>query len=114
MEFEPKSLRDLHEDIIFCECPRCGKSVGINRKAAGKLINCPECSLRYQVPFPEDADRTEAVTQEAEEAPTATQKEGVIVKPDHMDSIHHQLAAMQNALDRVTAVLQHIKDENSF
>lgn len=113
MEYEPKSLKGLHEDVIFCECPRCGKNVGISKEAAGKLINCPECGLRYQVPFPEEVEMTRPV-EPPSSAPVGEAKSGIIVDPDYMESIHQQLGLIQNALDRITHVLQHIKDDNAF
>lgn len=115
MDFEPKSLKGLYENVIFCECPRCGKSVGIDRRAAGKLISCPECSLRYQVPFPKEEEERMAISsQDTTRVPVASEKEGIIVNPEYMEAIHHQLAAIQNALDRITHVLQNIREENSF
>ena len=42
-------------DIIF-NCPKCGKSLSIDRRGAGLLITCPDCQQQVQVPVPEDDD----------------------------------------------------------
>ena len=45
-------------DIIF-ECPRCGKSLGIDERGAGLIVRCPDCGLRMQVPVPAAEDEPE-------------------------------------------------------
>ncbi len=39
-------------DIIF-DCPSCGKSLCIEDSGAGRVVPCPGCGQRMQVPIPE-------------------------------------------------------------
>ncbi|MBP7274780.1 MAG: hypothetical protein KBA51_01095 [Kiritimatiellae bacterium] len=43
-------------DIIF-DCPRCGKSLCIEESGAGRVVPCPDCGTRMQVPIPERMTR---------------------------------------------------------
>ncbi len=45
---------DIGPDDIVFECPACGKSMVINQRGAGLLINCVACGVDVQVP-PADA-----------------------------------------------------------
>lgn len=44
------------ERDIFFECPRCGKSLGIDERGAGLVVRCPDCGLRMQVPMPDTGE----------------------------------------------------------
>ncbi len=37
-------------DIVF-DCPHCAKSIAIDARGAGLMINCPDCAARIQVPY---------------------------------------------------------------
>lgn len=39
-------------DIVF-ECPNCGKSLSIDPRGAGLIIECPQCHQKVTVPVPE-------------------------------------------------------------
>lgn len=43
-------------DIVF-DCPSCGKSLAIDERGAGLIIECPECDHKIQIPFKEEDER---------------------------------------------------------
>jgi len=121
-------------DIVF-DCPRCGKSLAIDMRGAGLMINCPECRQNVQVPgvpltqrqadaiqprVPADdpaelsealdashtkIERLVASLEEVRERREYLEK----VRSDNMarfELIGKDLVTIQNAMDRIVAVLQ--------
>jgi hypothetical protein len=121
-------------DIVF-DCPHCGKSLAIDTRGAGLMINCPECQQDVQVPGmplserqpdagspapqPADpADLTEALgashtkierlvasLEEVRERRRYLEK----IRSDNMarfELISKDLVTIQNAMDRIVAILQ--------
>lgn len=119
-------------DIVF-DCPACGKSLAVDRRGAGLTIKCPLCHQAIQVPAAEDAaeppveaedprDRrilelTEAleiaqgkIQRLVEELEEVRSRRKVLeqMRTEHLArfrAISRELGIMQNALDRIAAVL---------
>ncbi|MDZ4199385.1 MAG: hypothetical protein U1E27_08880 [Kiritimatiellia bacterium] len=41
------------EQDIFFECPKCGKSLGIDQRGAGLVVACTDCGTKMKVPVPD-------------------------------------------------------------
>jgi transcription elongation factor Elf1 len=106
------AVTEFSANDIFFECPRCGKSMGIDRRGAGKMVTCPDCDLRFRVPLldqatedipPETAERMDAEEAEPEAgdewAPCSISAEG-------LERIFEEIASIQGALDRLVDVLE--------
>lgn len=118
----------LPDDIIF-ECPECGKSLAIDKRAAGMMVRCPECGVQIQVPG-EPVEEEVAAEGEAEEAaeeatppktavfdletapPEVLRAEIVrlarlrISDKQHLDRISAELGLIQAALDRLVEIIE--------
>ena len=121
-------------DIAF-DCPHCGKSLAIDMRGAGLMINCPECQQVVQVPgVPLTERRADAGQPKAQatdpaalsEALDASQRkiERLVasleevrerrryleqIRSDNMarfELISKDLVTIQNAMDRIVAILQ--------
>ena len=125
-------------DILF-ECPRCGKSLGIDERGAGLIVRCPDCGLRMQVPVP--ATEGEPEVREGAAAETAAPADlarpggaGVSVERLNYDErevherkrrlekmridylarferISEEIALIQAGLDRMVNILQDVAGE---
>ena len=125
-------------DIVF-DCPHCGKSLAIDTRGAGLMINCPECEQDVQVPgvplserqadagrpAPDPADLSEALEashlkierlvaslEEVRERRRYLEK----VRSDNMarfELISKDLVTIQNAVDRIVAIIQDATAEKS-
>lgn len=119
----------LPDDIIF-ECPECGKSLAIDKRAAGMMVRCPECGVQIQVPgepVGEDvASEGETPAEAAEEAtppkttvfdletapPEVLRAEVVrlarlrISDKQHLERISAELGLIQAALDRLVEIIE--------
>jgi hypothetical protein len=126
--------RAAANDIVF-DCPHCGKSLAIDTRGAGLMINCPECQQDVQVPgmplserqpdegspvaqVSNSADRSEALDashakierlvaslEEVRERRRYLEK----IRSDNMarfELISKDLVTIQNAIDRIVAILQ--------
>jgi len=121
-------------DIIF-ECPHCSKSIAIDPRGAGLMINCPDCDARIQVPFPEEDEQlldeefgSDSQLDEYVEALEASQRkvreqmqalESVTKRRDYLEKlrvehmgclkvIKSEMGILQDAVDRIVAVLQDV------
>lgn len=127
-------------DIVF-DCPHCGKSLVIDMQGAGLTINCPECRQFAQVPGVPLTERQAEAEPEAQatgpvalsEALEASRKkiERLVasleevrdrrrylekVRSDNMarfELISKDLVTIQNAMDRIVAILQDATAERS-
>ncbi len=124
-------------DILF-ECPKCGKSLGIDERGAGLIVTCPDCGQRMQVPTREEqvsapaGTETELITADSsEEAALKAKVERLQVtmeevldrkryleklRIDHalrFERIREEMATIQAALDRMTDILQDADDRRS-
>ncbi len=126
-------------DILF-ECPKCGKSLGIDERGAGLIVTCPDCGQRMQVPTREELEAsppgsstTILTGEESDETRALKAKvqrlqvtmEEVLdrkrylekMRIDHalrFERIREEMAIIQAALDRMTDILQDLplgKDE---
>ena len=121
-------------DIVF-DCPHCGKSLAIDTRGAGLMINCPECEQDVQVPgvplserqtnagapaspSPNPGDLSEALQasqlkierlvaslEEVRDRRRYLEK----IRSDNMarfELISKDLVTIQNAVDRIVAILQ--------
>ncbi len=131
LETYPPGFTD--QDVLF-ECPKCGKSLGINRAGAGLIVSCSECGAKMRVPTPEDELAAEAADEPATDVPLASVSSGVAadevqrlqVGMEELQERLHRLERMraeythkfrrvgqemeliQAALDRVSSILQDI------
>lgn len=122
------------ETDIFFECPRCGKSLGIDERGAGLIVRCPDCGLRMQVPMPESgepevrADRSLAGYPDVEMArqSAGTEAERVSYRDEdaherrrqlekmrldylaRFERIREEIALIQAGLDRMVDILQEV------
>ena len=123
-------------DIIF-ECPHCGKSLAIEARGAGYMIDCPDCAERIQVPFPEedeaalDEELGAGLEQQADEymeALEASQEkvrqqahalEAVTKRRDYLEKmrveqmncltvIRKEMKLMQDVVDRIASALENV------
>jgi hypothetical protein len=128
-------------DIVF-DCPYCGKSLAIDRRGVGLMIRCPECAQYVQVPGVPLAERQENGGQpQAQAANPAALTEALDashkkierlvasleevrerrrylekVRSDNMarfELISKDLVTIQNAVDRIVAILQDASAEGS-
>lgn len=126
--------RAASNDIVF-DCPHCGKSLAIDTRGAGLMINCPECQLDVQVPGVPLSERqadagnpaapalNPAELSEALDASHAKIERLVAsleevrerrrylekIRSDNMarfDLISKDLVTIQNAVDRIVAIIQ--------
>ena len=131
-----KASRQAPVNEIVFDCPHCNKSLSIDSRGAGLMIKCPECQQDVQVPGvplserqaadagptaapPTDpADLSEALNasqlkierlvaslEEVRERRRYLEK----VRSDNMarfELISKDLVTIQNAMDRIVAILQ--------
>ena len=126
--------RAAANDIVF-DCPHCGKSLAIDTRGAGLMINCPECQQDVQVPgVPLSERQADAEAAVAKAADTADRSEALQasqakierlvasleevrerrrylekIRSDNMarfELISKDLVTIQNAMDRIVAILQ--------
>ena len=100
------------EDIIF-NCPRCGKSLTIDRRGAGLMVPCPDCSSQVMVPGAEPNGEADELTSEE-----ATESLNLMVDHIHelerkhalgdvrLEKISEQLVLIQAAIDRISDIIQ--------
>jgi predicted RNA-binding Zn-ribbon protein involved in translation (DUF1610 family) len=106
------AVTEFSENDIFFECPRCGKSMGIDRRGAGKMVTCPDCDLRFRVPLPENA--TELIPPESAERMNAEEDEPgpgdewapCSISAEGLEKIFEEIASIQGSLDRLVDVLE--------
>ncbi len=121
-------------DILF-ECPKCGKSLGIDERGAGLIVTCPDCGQRMQVPTREEqaisppgsdtemlsGDSSEEAVLKAKVERLQVTMEEVLdrkrylekLRIDHalrFERIREEMATIQAALDRMTDILQDVDD----
>ena len=137
-ESETEFPAGFSADDIFFDCPRCGKSLGIDRRGAGLIVRCPACGLRMQVPMPETP---EAVSEEAS-PPVLTATQTREIAPDvevsriaydyeeaelcrrrmekmrvdflaKFERIREEIAVIQAGLDRMVDILQDVENNPS-
>ncbi len=124
-------------DILF-DCPKCGKSLGIDERGAGLVVTCPDCGQRMQVPTREEQEQpppgaaTEALASTSDEETILQAKverlqvtmEEVLdrkrylekLRIDHalrFERIREEMATIQAALDRMTDILQDVSGGES-
>lgn len=122
------------ERDIFFECPRCGKSLGIDERGAGLIVRCPDCGLRMQVPVPDtgepevraglslegypdveiarqsvraEAERVSYRDEDAHERRRQLEK----IRLDYLarfERIREEIALIQAGLDRMVDILQDV------
>jgi uncharacterized Zn finger protein (UPF0148 family) len=126
--------RTASNDIVF-DCPHCGKSLAIDTRGAGLMINCPECEQDVQVPgVPLSERQAEAGNPAAKASNPADISEALQashlkierlvasleevrerrrylekVRSDNMarfELISKDLVTIQNAVDRIVAIIQ--------
>ena len=132
---ETGTVEFAEQDIIF-ECPNCSKSLGIDARGAGLMVTCPDCSLRMQVPVPDQvqgADVIEGCTSVADYTATtvAAASERAVESTKRLDfsmddlqqrknflekqqkeiarkieRVREEMATIQAALDRMTDIFQ--------
>lgn len=124
------------EDLFF-DCPRCGKSLGIDRKGAGLIVKCPDCGQRMQVPVPSmeeepmagatsTADYTQVAnpTLNPDELSQEVERLGVDMEElqkrkawlerrqqdamERFEKIRDELTLLQASLDRMVSVLEDV------
>ena len=110
-----------HSDIVF-ECPKCGKSMAIEARGAGRIVSCPKCQHRVVVPddgreVPDeglpprenmsDADvKIQQLTTSLKEL-TARRKYLEHLRSENLArfrSLKDELAVIQQALDRINSL----------
>ena len=87
-------------DIVF-DCPHCGKSLAIDARGAGLMINCPECQLDVQVPGVPLSERQADAAQPAAQAP-------------HPPDISEALEASHAKIERLVASLEEVRDRRRY
>lgn len=45
----PPEVAITEQDVLF-DCPRCGKSMVVDQRAAGLIVGCPQCHVDVMVP----------------------------------------------------------------
>jgi phage FluMu protein Com len=119
-------------DIVF-DCPHCGKSMAIDGAGAGMAITCPDCQNVIQVPYPDTMAAETAADasqmQNLHEQLTAAQNRIAQLAADldtanlkverlentqselktHLEQMSTEWGVIQNALDRVMALMQEIR-----
>jgi len=122
------------EDIVF-ECPRCGKSMAIDRRGAGLTIACPDCQAYVRVPWApgeapssveEESDEGDSTVEslsdalklsESKIAQLATDMSEMTAERRELESLRKKQATMlsgiqtefqaiQAALDRINFILE--------
>lgn len=136
---EKSKTRTPLQDIVF-DCPHCNKSLSIDPRGAGLMVVCPDCEQQVQVPGmplaernqaaaptppPGSADCAEAlaaaqakIEQLAESLEETRERRRYLEKmrADNMASyelIRKDLVTIQNALDRIVAVIQDATTEKT-
>jgi hypothetical protein len=126
--------REVENDIVF-DCPYCGKSLAIDRRGAGLMIRCPECQQSVQVPgvlnIERQVDEEPSKAQMADPAALSVALESSQKKIERLvasleevrerrrylekvrsenmarfELISKDLVTIQNAMDRIVAILQ--------
>ena len=119
-------------DIVF-DCPHCGKSMAIDQDGAGMAITCPDCQNVIQVPYPDamaaDTAADASQMQNLHEQLSAAQNRVAELAADldvanrkiehlettqselktHLEQMSTEWGVIQNALDRVMALMQEIR-----
>lgn len=119
-------------DIVF-DCPHCGKSMAIDGEGAGMAITCPDCQNVIQVPYADtmaaetaaDANQMQLLHEQlsaaqnrvadlAADLDLANRKIEHLEKSQsdlktHLEQMSTEWGVIQNALDRVMALMQEIR-----
>ena len=126
--------RAAENDIVF-DCPHCARSLAIDARGAGLRVTCPECRQDVQVPGVPLSERQAAAEKPLAQAPdpsdlfealqaSQTKIERLVasleevrerrrylenIRSDNMarfELIGKDMATIQNAVDRIVAILQ--------
>ncbi len=128
----------FNDTDVFFDCPGCGKSLCIDRKGVGLIVQCPVCGLRMQVPHPADHGDAEPyeeaegpkypqahvpheVPLDAEVARVSYNQEDIEARWQYLEKIRvdylsrferirEEIALIQAGLDRMVDILQDISD----
>ena len=119
-------------DIVF-DCPHCGKSLAIDSEGAGMAITCPDCQNVIQVPYADamaadtaaDAPQMQLLHEQLAAAQNrvaelTAEQNAATLKIEHLEKSQSDLkthleqmstewGVIQNALDRVMALMQEIR-----
>jgi len=130
---EPKLNTSIQPNDIVFDCPHCGKSMAIDEEGAGMAITCPDCQNVIQVPYPDamaadtaaDASQMQLLHEQLSAAQNrvaelAADLDMANLKIEHLEKTQSELkthleqmstewGVIQNALDRVMALMQEIR-----
>lgn len=124
---------DISADDVVFECPYCGKSLAIDRRAAGMAIACPDCDEEVVVPPTSQLPGEERVEmtpdQRIDSMSNALQESHADIRRlsshvsevtkrrkylEHlrasnmkrMELVAEELTVIQSAIDRIASILQ--------
>ena len=98
-------------DIVF-DCPHCGKSLAIDARGAGLMINCPECQLDVQVPGVPLSERQPDAAQPAAQ-PEVKPEQAAAPAPDPAD-LSEALQASHTKIERLVASLEEVRERRRY
>ena len=101
-------------DIVF-DCPHCGKSLAIDARGAGLMINCPECEQDVQVPGVPLSERQPEAAQAASrtEVKPSEVEQPAAPAPDPAD-LSEALQASHTKIERLVASLEEVRERRRY
>ena len=100
-------------DIIF-DCPKCGKSLCIEESGAGRVVPCPDCGTRMQVPIPERMHQQLLEPGVTTLADYTAARESAAEDPDVLRERVHQLEGTMEEVQVRKRELEKLRIENAL
>ena len=93
----------IQDEDIFFFCSSCGKSMVIDARAVGLMVDCPSCRREVEVPH------------ESQEAPPPT----AVIPPDgnaeeRIAALTHALEVAQNDIQRLSVHLSEVSKRRAY
>ena len=118
------SASDINDKDIIFECPECTKSFAIDCRGAGLVIACPGCTEMVQVPDPKGLVDESAAAYEVKINQLSTSLRELTARRKYLEhlrvenmgfmkTIGENMLMMQEAIDRINAVIAEADMENT-
>lgn len=97
MSEETEVDADIKETDIIFDCPFCGKSLAIDYRGAGLIIQCSDCGRDVQVPIPEGMELDDI------DSTSEQQEVRIIHLRKSLAEARERISQLEDAVEELTA-----------